>query len=122
MEEPVVVDAVFTAVDIVPTLSNLFGLEYDSRLLSGRDILSPDVPAGEVSGGMKIAVFADFGYGYSWVTAAGRYEAYQHTFYPNEGVEVCEDYVEQVKKLVSDRFTYAKYLIGQNYYAHLFGG
>ena len=31
-----------SAVDIVHTLSNLFGLEYDSRLLSGRDVLDQD--------------------------------------------------------------------------------
>ena len=40
MEEPVMVDTPCSAIDIVPTLSNLFGLEYDSRLLSGRDILA----------------------------------------------------------------------------------
>ena len=43
MEEPVVVDKPCYSVDIIPTLSNLFGLEYDSRLLAGRDILS-DAP------------------------------------------------------------------------------
>lgn len=121
IEEPVVVDAPCSAVDIVPTLSNLFGLEYDSRLLSGKDILAPDVEVGEVSNGMKIVVFADFGYGISWVTAAGTYEAYTNTFTPNEGVEVGSDYVEQVSELAKDRFTYAKYLISQNYYAHVFG-
>lgn len=36
MEEAVTVSEPCSAVDIVPTLSNLFGLEYDSRLLSGR--------------------------------------------------------------------------------------
>ena len=38
-----VVDKPCYSVDIIPTLSNLFGLEYDSRLLAGRDILS-DAP------------------------------------------------------------------------------
>ncbi|MBO4406649.1 MAG: LTA synthase family protein, partial [Clostridia bacterium] len=40
MKEPVVVNKVCGQVDILPTLSNLLGLEYDSRMLSGTDILS----------------------------------------------------------------------------------
>lgn len=119
MEEPVVVDTPCSAIDIVPTVSNLFGLEYDSRLLSGRDILAPDVAPGEVSTGMHIVVFADSGYGNSWITNAGTYEASTKTFTPKPGVEVGEDYVSQVKKLVQDRYTYAKYLIGQDYFRHV---
>lgn len=33
-----------SSLDIVPTLSNLFGLEYDSRLLVGRDVFSEQEP------------------------------------------------------------------------------
>lgn len=33
-----------SSLDIVPTLSNLFGLEYDSRLLVGRDVFSDQDP------------------------------------------------------------------------------
>lgn len=36
MEEPVQVDKPCCQVDILPTVSNLLGLEYDSRMLSGR--------------------------------------------------------------------------------------
>ncbi len=119
-EEPVVVDAPCSAIDIVPTLSNLFGLEYDSRLLSGRDILAPDVEAGEVATNMQVVVFADCGYGNSWITAAGTYESYTKVFTPNEGVEVPEDYVTNMTKLVQDKYTYAKYLISRDYFRHLF--
>mgnify|MGYP000568022791 CR=1 FL=1 len=44
MEEPVYVDKYCSSLDLLPTLSNLFGLEYDSRLMMGSDILS-DEPA-----------------------------------------------------------------------------
>ena len=37
------VDKYCSSLDVMPTLSNLFGLEYDSRLLMGQDILS-DAP------------------------------------------------------------------------------
>ena len=40
LEEPLVVDAYCSTHDILPTLLNLFGLPYDSRLLTGVDILS----------------------------------------------------------------------------------
>ncbi len=44
MEEAVVVDTPCSAIDILPTVSNLFGLEYDSRLLMGTDVLSDTRP------------------------------------------------------------------------------
>jgi phosphoglycerol transferase MdoB-like AlkP superfamily enzyme len=39
MKEPVKVDKVCSAIDILPTLLNLFGMEYDSRIIMGQDIL-----------------------------------------------------------------------------------
>ena len=38
--EPVQVDEYCCNVDILPTLLNLFGFSYDSRLLAGTDVLS----------------------------------------------------------------------------------
>lgn len=69
-KEPVKIDDPCTAVDIVPTLLNLFGFDYDSRLLSGRDVLAPDADPGNVSTDMHVAIFADYGGGYSWITRA----------------------------------------------------
>lgn len=120
IEEPIVVDTPACSVDIVPTISNLFGLEYDSRLLSGRDLLAPDVAVGQVGTDMHLAVFADSGFGNSWVSNAGTYEASTKTFTPNPGVQVSQDYVKQVNQIVSDRYSFAKHLIGEDYYRHLF--
>lgn len=52
--EDVEVDKVCNTIDVLPTVLNLFGIEYDSRLIVGKDILSD-------SEGM--AIFAD----YSWL-------------------------------------------------------
>ncbi len=52
--ENVEVDKVCNTIDVLPTVLNLFGIEYDSRLIVGKDILSD-------SEGM--AIFAD----YSWL-------------------------------------------------------
>ncbi len=40
LEETIVVDDYCCTMDILPTLLNLFGLPYDSRLLTGRDVLA----------------------------------------------------------------------------------
>ena len=40
MKEPIIVDKAGSSLDILPTLTNLFGFTYDSRLMSGRDLLS----------------------------------------------------------------------------------
>lgn len=40
MEEPIVIEKSCSSIDILPTLSNLFGFTYDSRLFPGTDILS----------------------------------------------------------------------------------
>ena len=53
--EDVTVDKICNTIDVLPTVLNLFGIEYDSRLIVGKDILSD-------SDGM--AIFAD----YSWLT------------------------------------------------------
>lgn len=53
--EDVTVDKVCNTIDVLPTVLNLFGIEYDSRIIVGKDILSD-------SEGMVI--FAD----YSWLT------------------------------------------------------
>ena len=52
--EDVTVDKICNTIDVLPTVLNLFGIEYDSRLIVGKDILSD-------SDG--VAIFAD----YSWL-------------------------------------------------------
>ena len=53
--EDVTVDKICNTIDVLPTVLNLFGIEYDSRIIVGKDILSD-------SDGM--AIFAD----HSWLT------------------------------------------------------
>ena len=122
MDEPVQVDAPVSSVDIVPTLLNLFGFEYDSRLLSGRDVFSPDVEVGQTGTDMHMVVFADYGGGNSWITSAGTYEASLGTFTPAEGVELEDQdaYVAAVSEIARNRFSMAKYIVQQDYYRHVF--
>lgn len=106
--ENIVIDEPTYSLDLLPTLSNLFGLEYDSRLLMGRDFLS-DAPS--------LVCFANR----SWVTDYGRYDAASKTFTANEGVTIPEGYVKTVSNVVSRKFTYSNLILKNDYYDKLFG-
>ena len=116
MEDAVTVTEPCSAVDIVPTLSNLFGLEYDSRLLSGRDILDGDYDAADAYGSIPLVILPTAA-GNSWATAAGVYEASTRTFTANPGVTVPEGYVSAIQNRISLQYNYAQLLVAYDYYA-----
>ena len=113
MEEPVQVDKVCCQVDILPTISNLLGLEYDSRMLSGMDILSDS--AGLVA----------FNSG-SWLSDAGYYDRYTQTFTPASGVTMTaqeqEDYVAAMKKVAANRREISGICLDDDAYEYIFPG
>ena len=94
-EEPAVIEGPTYSLDIVPTLSNLFGLEYDSRFLVGRDVFSNSSP---------LVVWKDR----SWMTTMGYYDGTRNIFTPNEGVSVSDQYIETVKAIVQNKFAYSR--------------
>lgn len=110
--ESIVIDEPVYSIDLLPTLSNLFGLEYDSRLMMGRDFLS-DAPA--------LVCFADR----SWVTDYGRYDAKTKTFTLFENQAWTEenkaDYVKSVNTVVRRKFDFSNLILKQDYYNILFG-
>ena len=101
----VVDDPVFS-LDILPTLSNLFGVEYDSRLLVGRDVLSDQEPI-------------IFWHDYSWKTDKGTYDRKTNTFTPVEGVTVEDGYVDRISAIVANRITYSRSVTDKNFFGHL---
>ena len=103
MEEPIVVEKPCSSIDVVPTLLNLFGLDYDSRLIIGRDILSTApglVPTNK----------------FCYVSELGKYYANTNTFVPNDGAEIPEGYVEQTYKEVKRMVTYSSHILFNDYY------
>ena len=120
MEEPVVVNTPCYSVDIVPTLDNLFNIEYDSRLYSGRDIFAKNYEPNGISSSMPLVIIP-IGNKYSFVTAAGEYDAVTKEFTPNPGVYVNEkDYVKEVQNMIQNKWTYAKLMITNDYYRKVF--
>ena len=106
MTEPVVIEKPCESLDILPTLLNLFGLEYDSRLLAGRDILA-DEPG--------LVIFSNR----SFLTDLGRYNARTDTFAPNEGAVVPDGYAVEVYQQVRDLFAYSVAVLDEDYYSRL---
>lgn len=108
MEKPVQVDKYCSSLDVMPTLANLFGLEYDSRLLAGRDILS-DAPG--------LVIFSN----YSFLSERGAYHFLQEQFIPwGEERQDDEAYVAETVQDVRDRFQFSALILDEDYYRHLF--
>ena len=101
MDEPVKVDKVGSQIDVLPTLLNLFGIEYDSRLMMGQDILS-DNPG--------VAIFSNR----SWVSDYGTYFSSGKEFVPKENVEIPEDYVGEMNREVANKFTMSQSFLKYN--------
>ena len=107
MTEPVVVDKVTCQVDLLPTVSNLLGLSYDSRMLAGKDAMCEDE-------GMVIF------HSKSWRTDSGFYNALTQTFTPAPGVTMTEDeqaeYVSYMKKYAANKLNMTAKIIENDFY------
>lgn len=101
--DTVKVSKVGSQLDVIPTIYNTFGINYDSRLFIGKDILSTE-------GGL--AMFGNR----SWVTDKGTYFAASGKFVPVDGAEYDENYVKTINKIVNNKITMSKLIIENNYY------
>lgn len=107
MEESVVIEKPASNLDLLPTLSNLFGLSYDSRLLMGRDLLSEDP---------GLVPFSDN----SFITARGRYYATQDRFLPlGEAAADDGEFAKEVLQVVQDKVRYSGKILTTDYYKRL---
>lgn len=107
IEEPIQVEKVGSQIDVLPTILNLFGIEYDSRLIIGQDILSDKE---------GIAIFSDR----SWISDLGAYFATTGTFNIKQGKEISEDYVDLKNLEVANKFTMSNLFIKYNIYEKIF--
>ena len=108
MEEPVVVEEYCSTADILPTILNLWGFPYDSRLYPGTDVFSDGVHA---------AVLIDHSFltdkvWFNSNTGEIRYQV------PPE--EVPENYVETMNQLIASQFEFSAEILRNDYYGHIF--
>jgi len=104
--EPVTVDKPSSSLDIIPTISNLMGLEFDSRFLMGRDILSNSDP---------LVIFMDR----SFITDKG-YKIRGGDFVPNPGVTVDENYGDYIRAVIDAKFSASTAMLDLDYYRVVF--
>lgn len=95
-----------SSVDILPTLLNLFGFEYDSRMYAGRDILS-DSPG--------LVIFKDR----SFVTESVSYNNATKEIIWREGYEENEEYYEAVKSQVKGLYNYSANILNNDFYSYV---
>ena len=105
MEESVMVTKPCCSVDILPTLLNLFGFDYDSRMYAGRDILS------DADG---LVIFNDR----SFVTDTAIYDRKEKTTTWRQELteEEKENYLSAIKQEVKNRYNFSAYMLRQDYY------
>lgn len=103
MKEPIHVDKVCSSIDLIPTLCNLFGVEYDSRLYSGKDILS-DTPG--------LVIFSDMGFATDYCI----YNATTGNIKATTDVEVTDEYVSSVSSLVKNIWAASGRIIYDDYF------
>ena len=101
------VDKVGMSIDVLPTVLNLFGIKYDSRIIMGKDILSTNE---------GIAIFKDK----SWVTNKGTYYASTGKF-ASKVDDIPEGYVDKINAIVSNRVAISRMIVDNNYYKSVLG-
>lgn len=96
MTENVIVDKYVSSIDLLPTIYNLFGIEYDSRLLIGNDALSDSE---------GLVILSDR----SWINENASYNSMTETYTKFKDVD--EEYLNKINEEVYKRFTVSSMLL-----------
>lgn len=106
--DPIIVDSPTSSIDVLPTLLNLFGLEWDSRMFPGRDVFSDAMPL-------------VFNLNYDWKTDLGTYISNRNEFIPNDpDAEIPEEYIEYVRDVVRNKITFCRGVLNNSFYRYVF--
>ena len=97
------------SIDILPTVLNLLGADFDSRLLAGRNILSNSD---------ELVIFAD----QSFITDKIKYDASTgETIYLVPESQVPDDYLDSMIAEVENRLYISDEVIGTDYFSFVYG-
>lgn len=108
MKEDIIVDKPCSSLDILPTLSNLFGLEYDSRLLMGKDILSDAAP---------LVILSNR----SFITDKVMYNSATGDIKKLTDEEIPNEYIKDINNIIKNKFTISDNILRKDYYSYVFG-
>ncbi len=96
------IDKVGMPIDVIPTIYNLFGIDYDSRLLAGTDLFSEK--EGLVILGNR-----------SWITNKGRYNSIDNTTIG----DISSEYIEYINNTIQNRVAFSKAIFNYNGYKYI---
>lgn len=109
IKEPIKVEKISSSLDILPTMLNLFGIEFDSRLLMGRDILSDSD---------SLVIYSNR----SFITEYGKYEALTNKFEAfgelNEEFNV-DTHVKNISNTIYNKYQISKLILDNDFYRKL---
>ena len=107
MEETVKVEKVGSNPDVLPTMLNLFGVEYDSRFIMGQDLLSDKE---------GLVVLANR----SWISDTTKYNSVTDESISTVNGEIDEEYVAKMNNIVDNQFKISNMILENNYYKKVF--
>lgn len=105
--EPIEIDKLGSNIDVLPTLLNLFDIEYDSRLLMGKDLLSDSE---------GLVIFSNR----SFITEKGRYNSITNKFVSSDGEAIDDEYIKRIQKIIYDKFYLSRQILETDYYRKVF--
>ena len=100
------IDEPCSSIDLLPTVSNLMGWDFDSRLLMGRDVFSDAKP---------LVILSNR----SYITGKARYNTRTGELEPTAGEPLPEGYQEYYSAVVSNKMAYSSLILDKDYYASL---
>ena len=96
------IDKVGMSVDVLPTIYNLFGIDYDSRLYAGSDLMSDSE---------GVAIFNDL----SWITDKGKYYSTTDKFTNTYD----KDYINKINTEVHNKLLFSKNVLINDSYRYI---
>ncbi len=111
MKSPVKVNKLGSSLDLLPTMLNLFGIEYDSRLLMGTDLLSNSEP---------LVIYSNR----SFITRYGRYSNITLDFIASNEAEQLKNfdsknYVNEINALIYNKYKISELILENDFYRKL---
>lgn len=103
--EAMSVDTLASTYDLLPTIANLFNLDYDPRFYVGRDIFSAQE-------GLVIFNNGD------WIVDEGIYTAGKNSFESFDGTTYSDEWIESINARVNNLFSISKSIYKTDYFKY----
>ena len=101
-QDPVEISSPTSSLDILPTLCNLFGVDFDSRLMAGRDVFSD-------------AEALVFNLSYDWKTDLGTYTLADGFTPAAPDIQVPDGYIDRINAVVKNKVVYCRGVVNSNF-------